>query len=39
VHALSMETHTPVEWQARGGRIMASPSCRGGAKHDPSFGA
>lgn len=39
VHALSMETHTPVEWQDRGGRIMASPSCRGGSKHDPSFGA
>ncbi|MBO6949382.1 MAG: BolA/IbaG family iron-sulfur metabolism protein [Rhodospirillales bacterium] len=38
VHALSMETHTPAEWEARGGRIMASPSCRGGAKHDPAFG-
>lgn len=37
VHALSMETHTPVEWQERGGRIMASPACRGGSKHDPSF--
>ncbi|WNJ98710.1 BolA/IbaG family iron-sulfur metabolism protein [Thalassospiraceae bacterium LMO-JJ14] len=39
VHALSMETHTPGEWQARGGRIMASPSCRGGSKHDPAFNA
>ncbi len=38
VHALSMETHTPAEWQARGGRIMESPGCRGGAKHDPAFG-
>jgi len=39
VHALSMETHTPAEWQARGGRTMVSPACRGGAKHDPAFGA
>jgi len=39
VHALSMETHTPGEWEARGGRIMASPACRGGSKHDPAFGA
>lgn len=38
VHALSMETHTPQEWEARGGRILASPSCRGGSKHDPAFG-
>ncbi|MBO6520494.1 MAG: BolA/IbaG family iron-sulfur metabolism protein [Rhodospirillales bacterium] len=38
VHALSMETHTPSEWEARGGRILASPSCRGGSKHDPAFG-
>lgn len=39
IHALSMETHTPDEWEARGGRIMESPSCRGGAKRDPSFNA
>ena len=37
VHALSMETLTPAEWQARGGTIMASPACRGGSKHDPKF--
>ena len=37
VHALSMETLTPAEWQARGGKIMDSPACRGGAKHDPAF--
>lgn len=34
VHALSMETLTPAEWQARGGEIMASPACRGGSKTD-----
>ncbi len=39
VHALSMETLTPAEWQARGGRTMTSPACRGGAKNDPAFGA
>lgn len=39
VHALSMETLTQDEWKARGGRTMTSPSCRGGAKNDPSFGA
>lgn len=39
VHALSMETLTPAEWTARGGKIMASPSCRGGSKNDPLFRA
>ena len=39
VHALSMETLTPDEWQARGGRTLASPACRGGSKHDPAFNA
>jgi len=39
VHALSMETLTPAEWLARGGRTMTSPACRGGAKNDPTFGA
>lgn len=37
VHALSMETLTPAEWQARGGATLASPACRGGAKNDPTF--
>ncbi len=32
VHALSMQTHTADEWQARGGAVMASPACRGGSK-------
>ncbi len=32
IHALSMETLTGAEWQARGGQIMASPPCRGGSK-------
>lgn len=33
VHALSMETLTPAEWQARSGTTLASPSCMGGSKH------
>ncbi len=37
VHALSMETLTPDEWAARGGDVMASPNCRGGARKDPAF--
>ena len=34
VHALSMETYTASEWQARGGRTLASPQCMGGSKAD-----
>jgi len=34
VHALSMQTHTPPEWEARGGRIIDSPACHGGSKAD-----
>ena len=34
IHALSMETLTGAEWQARGGQIMASPQCLGGNKAD-----
>ncbi|MAO55742.1 MAG: BolA family transcriptional regulator [Rhodospirillaceae bacterium] len=34
VHALSMETYTAPEWQARGGRTLASPQCMGGSKAD-----
>jgi len=34
VHALSMHTLTPAEWQARDGRTPASPDCRGGSKVD-----
>lgn len=34
LHALSMETLTPAEWEARGGAVMASPECLGGGKHD-----
>lgn len=30
VHALSMHTHTPAEWQARGGQVPESPPCMGG---------
>ncbi len=32
IHALSMETLTPAEWNARGGATLASPDCRGGSK-------
>ena len=30
VHALTLNTLTPDEWEARGGEVAASPSCRGG---------
>ena len=36
VHALSMETLTPREWEDRGGTTLTSPDCRGGAKNDPN---
>ena len=34
IHALSMETHTDLEWEQRAGRTMASPQCHGGGKAD-----
>jgi len=34
VHALSMETHTAPEWEARGGKRLESPACHGGSKAD-----
>ena len=34
LHALSMETLTPQEWESRGGAIMESPDCMGGSKRD-----
>ena len=33
LHALSMETLTPGEWQSRAGQTLASPDCRGSSKH------
>ncbi|MFP6741084.1 MAG: BolA/IbaG family iron-sulfur metabolism protein [Alphaproteobacteria bacterium] len=32
LHALSMQTLTPDEWQARGGEVPDSPPCHGGGK-------
>ena len=32
VHALSMQTQTDAEWDASGGRKVASPACHGGSK-------
>lgn len=32
VHALSLHTLTPAEWQAKGGRVPRSPPCLGGSK-------
>lgn len=32
LHALSMQTLTPDEWQVRGGVVPDSPECRGGGK-------
>ena len=34
VHALSIQAHTPEEWTARGGSVLASPECMGGSRHD-----
>ncbi len=34
VHALSLQTMTPAEWQESGGATFDSPLCRGGSKHD-----
>jgi BolA protein len=33
IHALALHTYTPEEWQAQG-IAPASPTCRGGSKHD-----
>lgn len=33
VHALTMQLHTPEQWQASGGKTHASPACMGGGKH------
>lgn len=30
IHALSMHTYTPAEWQQRGGEVPESPPCQGG---------
>ena len=32
IHALSLHTHTPEEWEKRGGSVPVSPPCKGGAK-------
>lgn len=34
IHALTMHTFTPAEWQARQEQAAASPACRGGSKAD-----
>ena len=34
VHALALHTHTPQEWEARGGTFTESPACLGGSKFD-----
>ena len=38
IHALSMQTLTAAEWEAGGGRTMASPPCLGGGKADATAG-
>ncbi len=32
VHALSLHTLTPTEWEQKGHRVPDSPACRGGSK-------
>jgi len=34
IHALTMQTLTPSEWQERGGVVPDSPDCLGGSKAD-----
>jgi len=34
VHALSMHTYTPDEWQSRGGEVPDSPPCLGGKANE-----
>ena len=34
MHALSIHTYTPEEWQVKQGQIAASPPCLGGSKRD-----
>jgi len=34
LHALSLSTLTPAEWQARDGAVLASPPCHGGSKRE-----
>lgn len=34
VHAVALHTHTPQEWDARGGSARPSPPCLGGDKRD-----
>ena len=34
LHALSMETLTPAEWELKGGVVRQSPDCLGGGKSD-----
>ncbi len=38
IHALSMQTLTAAEWDARGQQAMASPPCMGGGKADAAAG-
>ena len=38
VHALSMQTLTPEEWDDRGGEVPDSPACRGGGKAEARNG-
>lgn len=33
IHALALHTFTPEEWEAQA-QVPASPTCRGGSKHD-----
>ena len=37
VHALSMHTFTPSEWDDKQGQTRTSPPCLGGSKHEQSL--
>ncbi|CAM9299827.1 unnamed protein product [Choristocarpus tenellus] len=35
VHALSIQSKTPAQWEAEGHKVAPSPPCMGGSKADP----
>lgn len=39
IHALSMHTYTPAEWEARGGQVPESPPCQGGSRASDTIGS
>lgn len=34
LHALSLHLYTPLEWDQKNAPVQASPTCKGGSRHD-----